>query len=67
MWKKSIDAGELVSCQERYVVVSTHLVAGRTEIRVYSDGAPDASVSPTEANLEDVYFMRLGGLGPRES
>jgi hypothetical protein len=34
-------------------------VSGKTQIRVYSETAPDASFAPTEATLEDVYFMKL--------
>jgi len=59
MWKKSIDAAELAANQQQWRVVSSHLVSGKTQIRVYSDGEPDASFAPTEATLEDVYFMKL--------
>jgi ABC-type multidrug transport system ATPase subunit len=59
MWKKSIDASELTTYQQNRRVVSTHLVSGKTQIRVYSDAAPDVSFAPTEATLEDVYFMKL--------
>jgi ABC-2 type transport system ATP-binding protein len=59
MWKKSIDASELTSYQQNWRVVSSHLVSGKTQIRVYSDTAPDSSFAPTEATLEDVYFMKL--------
>jgi ABC-type multidrug transport system ATPase subunit len=59
MWKKSIDASELAANQQIWRVVSSHLVSGKTQIRVYSETAPDASFAPTEATLEDVYFMKL--------
>ena len=59
MWKKSIDASELTANQQNWRVVSSHLVSGKTQIRVYSDTAPDATFAPTEATLEDVYFMKL--------
>ena len=59
MWKKSIDGPELTTYQQNWRVVSSHLVSGKTQIRVYSDTAPDASFTPTEATLEDVYFMKL--------
>ena len=59
IWTRAIDAAELPSYQERLTVVSTHLVAGRTQIRVHAEAAPDASFAPTEANLEDVYFLEL--------
>jgi ABC-2 type transport system ATP-binding protein len=59
MWKKAVDASELPAYQARFRVVSSHLVAGRTQIRVHSDAAPDTTFAPTEATLEDVYFMKL--------
>jgi ABC-2 type transport system ATP-binding protein len=59
MWTRAIDGSEMESYRQRITVVSNHLVAGRTQIRVYSPAPPDASFAPTEANLEDVYFMRL--------
>jgi ABC-type multidrug transport system ATPase subunit len=59
MWKKSIDASELAANQQSWRVVSSHLVSGKTQIRVYSETPPDASFLPTEATLEDVYFMKL--------
>jgi ABC-2 type transport system ATP-binding protein len=59
MWKKSIDASELRANQQNLRVVSSHLVAGKTQIRVYNETEPDATFAPTEATLEDVYFMKL--------
>ena len=59
VWKKVIDKTGLEAYQKNYQVVSTHLVAGRTEIRVFSDARPDDSFSPVEADLEDVYFLKL--------
>jgi len=59
MWKKSIDAAELSANQQTWRVVSSHLVSGKTQIRVYNESAPDATFAPTEATLEDVYFMKL--------
>jgi ABC-type multidrug transport system ATPase subunit len=59
MWRKAIDAAELPAYQERFTVVSSHLVAGRTQIRVFGHAAPDSTFTATEATLEDVYFMKL--------
>ena len=59
IWTKAIEAAELPLYRQRLTVVSTHLVAGRTQVRVQSEAAPDASFVPTEANLEDVYFLKL--------
>ncbi len=59
IWKKVIEKDRLEEHQQRYHVVSTHLVAGRTEIRAYGETAPDPDFAPVEANLEDVYFLKL--------
>jgi ABC-2 type transport system ATP-binding protein len=40
-------------------VISTHLVGGRTEIRVFADTQPSAAFIPVEPDLEDVYFLNL--------
>jgi len=66
MWKKSIDAAELTASQQAWRVVSSHLVSGKTQIRVYNETTLDASFAPTEATLEDVYFMKLNRT-PHES
>ncbi len=60
VWSKSIDKADLAEHLDRYRVISTRLKAGRTEIHVYSEGLPDASFSPVKADLEDVYFTRIG-------
>jgi ABC-2 type transport system ATP-binding protein len=40
-------------------VVSTHLVGGQHEVRVYSESAPGSGFSQVDADLEDVYFLTL--------
>ncbi|MFK7845016.1 MAG: ABC transporter ATP-binding protein [Rhodothermales bacterium] len=62
IWKKIIDRNELPAHQEKYTVISTKLFAGRSVIHVYSNSQPDASFSPVDANLEDVYFCTMKGL-----
>lgn len=42
-----------------FPIISTHLVAGQHEIRVYAETAPGDGFSPAEADLEDVYFHNL--------
>jgi hypothetical protein len=62
MWQKSIAKSELADCQQQHAVVSTHLVGGRTGVRVLADARPDATFTPAEPNLEDVYFVTISGL-----
>jgi ABC-2 type transport system ATP-binding protein len=42
-----------------FPIISTHLVAGQHEIRIYSATAPGDGFAPAEADLEDVYFHNL--------
>jgi ABC-2 type transport system ATP-binding protein len=60
VWKKLIKKSELQEDRSQVRVISTHLVAGKTEIRVFSRTQPDATFAPMEAELEDVYFLKLG-------
>ena len=46
-------------CERRYDVISTRLVAGRTEVRVLADSAPARHASRRQPDLEDVYFATL--------
>jgi ABC-2 type transport system ATP-binding protein len=59
IWKKLIPKSELDAHQANYRVVSKNLVAGKIEIRVFSQAQPDGGFSPVEADLEDVYFLKL--------
>ena len=61
IWKKLIAKSDLEQYRSSFKVVSTHLVAGMTEIRVFCKTQPEASFTPVEADLEDVYFFKLGG------
>jgi ABC-2 type transport system ATP-binding protein len=42
-----------------FSIISTHLVGGQHEIRIYSETAPGDGFAPSEADLEDVYFHNL--------
>ena len=42
-----------------FPIISTHLLAGQHEIRIYSETAPGDGFAPAEADLEDVYFHNL--------
>ena len=44
IWQKSIAKSELAEYQQKHRVVSTHLLGGRTSVRVLSDGRPDADL-----------------------
>lgn len=59
IWIKTIDKADLAAARERYEVISTRLVGGRTVIHVLADAAPGAGFDLAPAGLEDVYFSTL--------
>jgi len=60
VWKKVAETDEEREELDRTLkVISTHLVGGRHEVRVYSDTCPGQGFAGTEADLEDVYFLSL--------
>ena len=59
VWRRLIERAELASIQQRHAVISTKLLAGKTVVRVISDGSPGPDFERVEANLEDVYFAAL--------
>lgn len=59
VWKKIIPKEELEAYLSSHKTLSRRLVAGQTEVRVFSDARPDASFQPVEADLEDVYFLKI--------
>jgi len=60
MWSKVVGSDdELRALESQMRVISTHLVGGQHEIRVYSDTNPGEGFRAVESGLEDVYFLNL--------
>jgi ABC-type multidrug transport system ATPase subunit len=60
MWSRVVATDEeLRSLESDLRIVSTHLVAGQHEIRVYAPSSPGAEFRAVPAGLEDVYFLNL--------
>ena len=60
IWSKVVSTdAELTAIDSAFHVVSTHLVGGLHEVRVYSDSNPGDGFTQDDANLEDVYFLSL--------
>jgi ABC-2 type transport system ATP-binding protein len=60
VWKKIVATdAEREALEKELHVISTHLVGGLHEVRVYADSSPGADFVPAEADLEDVYFFNL--------
>jgi ABC-type multidrug transport system ATPase subunit len=60
IWSKVVGTdAELSAIDKSFNVVSTHLVGGLHEVRVYNDSSPGDGFTQDDANLEDVYFLSL--------
>jgi len=61
VWKKIVATdAERESIEKNMKVISTHLVGGLHEVRVYADASPGEGFESADADLEDVYFLSLG-------
>jgi ABC-type multidrug transport system ATPase subunit len=60
IWSKVVlTDDELRAMETELRVISSHLIAGQHEIRVYADSSPGDGFRPVDAGLEDVYFLNL--------
>jgi ABC-2 type transport system ATP-binding protein len=59
IWQKLVPRAELASYKERFSVISSRLVTGRTLVRVYGEAAPEQDFEPVEPDLEDLYFWNV--------
>ncbi len=61
IWAASVARDELAAAKQKYPVISTRLMAGKTLIHVIANSAPGAAFEPVEPTLEDTYFAAIGG------
>jgi ABC-type multidrug transport system ATPase subunit len=61
IWRRVVSRDELGAQQEKFSVLSTKLLAGRTVVRVLAGARPEAGYEPAEPGLEDVYFAAMRG------
>jgi len=60
MWSRIVATDdELRTLESQLQIVSTHLVSGQHEIRVFSASSPGTGFRVVPAGLEDVYFLNL--------
>lgn len=59
IWKKVVEKDALVDVQSNFEVISTRLVAGKPLVHIYATENPGDGFSPTDADLEDVYFYHI--------
>lgn len=64
IWTRLVHTdAELRALETELPIVSSHLVSGLHEVRVYSETAPGDGFHPVESSLEDVYFLELNRQG----
>jgi ABC-2 type transport system ATP-binding protein len=56
VWRRMIERAQLPEYQQKFPVISTKLLGGRTVVKVYGDAIPEEGFESAEASLEDVYF-----------
>jgi ABC-2 type transport system ATP-binding protein len=60
MWSQIVATDdELRRLESQLQIVSTHLVSGQHEVRVFSASSPGTGFRAVPAGLEDVYFLNL--------
>lgn len=60
IWSKVVSTDdELRASETQLHVISTHLVGGQHEIRVFADTSPGHGFRSVDSGLEDVYFLNL--------
>jgi ABC-2 type transport system ATP-binding protein len=60
IWSKVVKTdAEREALEKSFQVVSTHLVGGLHEVRVYSETSPGEGFVSADSDLEDVYFLNL--------
>ena len=59
IWTKIIPKSDIVSYKKIFDVISTKLVAGKTQIRVIAEQKPEAGFESVAPNLEDFYFATV--------
>jgi ABC-2 type transport system ATP-binding protein len=60
VWSKVVSTDdELRQLEASMKVISTHLVGGQHEVRVYADANPGDRFHAVDSDLEDVYFLNL--------
>jgi ABC-2 type transport system ATP-binding protein len=60
IWSKVVASDdELRALEASHKVISTHLVGGLHEVRVYAESFPGEGFTAVDSGLEDVYFLNL--------
>ena len=64
IWSRVVASdAELKELEAQMQVISTHLVSGQHEIRVFGAASPGTGFTQVSSDLEDVYFLNLSKQG----
>jgi ABC-2 type transport system ATP-binding protein len=68
LWSRVVKTDdELRALESELQIVSTHLVAGQHEVRVFAASSPGQGFRAVPSGLEDVYFLNLARARPAGS
>jgi ABC-2 type transport system ATP-binding protein len=67
VWKTMVGRDGIAEIEGRHSVISTKLMAGRTQVHVHAAERPDDRFAPVDPSLEDVYFTAMAGLHTGEA
>ena len=59
VWRRRVSKAALAEYQKNFRVLSSRLVGGLPQINVHADSQPDEGFVQVEADLEDVYFLKI--------
>lgn len=57
IWLRTIEKGELENYKKAHKVISTKLVTGHTQVKVFAEELPEPGFTSVSPELEDVYFI----------
>jgi ABC-type multidrug transport system ATPase subunit len=59
IWEKEILKSEILEYKEKFHLISTQLLAGKTFVRIFSETNPGSGFYSVQTTMEDVYFFHL--------
>ncbi|WP_338813492.1 ABC transporter ATP-binding protein [Bernardetia sp. Wsw4-3y2] len=58
IWTKMVEKNEVLHLKNRFQVISTKLIGGKTQLTIFSKTVPNEGFKPKMATLEDFYFTK---------
>ncbi|SOD82620.1 ABC transporter ATP-binding protein [Spirosoma fluviale] len=65
IWKKHVQAAEVESLHQDFVIINERMVAGDPVLYAYAEAMPASGFIPVDAGLEEVYFTEITGASER--